>query len=112
MSLSLIDHLRSELDHIKQDGLYKAERVLTSPQQARIAVQSGAEVINFCANNYLGLANHGSVPLMRYVTVVAIWCRWPDTPWWHAKAQELVHRPDVVCYTCRHGGGALHPPLE
>jgi len=58
MSRSLIDHLRSELDHIKQDGLYKAERVLTSPQQARIAVQSGAEVINFCANNYLGLANH------------------------------------------------------
>jgi glycine C-acetyltransferase len=58
MSLSFIDHLRSELDHIKQDGLYKAERVLTSPQQARIAVQSGAEVLNFCANNYLGLANH------------------------------------------------------
>ena len=58
MSLSFIDHLRSELDHIKQDGLYKAERVLTSPQQAHIAVQSGAEVINFCANNYLGLANH------------------------------------------------------
>jgi glycine C-acetyltransferase len=61
MSLSFIDHLRSELDHIKQDGLYKAERVLTSPQQARIAVQSGAEVINFCANNYLGLANHPRV---------------------------------------------------
>jgi glycine C-acetyltransferase len=58
MSPSLIDHLRSELDHIKQDGLYKAERVLTSPQQARIAVQNGDEVINFCANNYLGLANH------------------------------------------------------
>jgi glycine C-acetyltransferase len=61
MSLSLIAHLRSELDHIKQDGLYKAERVLTSPQQACIAVQSGAEVINFCANNYLGLANHPRV---------------------------------------------------
>ena len=58
MRLSFIDHLRSELDHIKHDGLYKAERVLTSPQQARIAVQSGAEVLNFCANNYLGLANH------------------------------------------------------
>jgi len=58
MSLSFTDHLRAELDHIKQDGLYKAERVLTSPQQAHIAVQSGAEVINFCANNYLGLANH------------------------------------------------------
>jgi hypothetical protein len=42
-------------------------------------------------------SNFGSVPLMRYVTVVAIWCRWPDTPWWHAKAQEFVHGPDVVC---------------
>ena len=39
----------------------------------------------------------GSVPLMRYVTVLAIWCRWSDTPWWHAKAQEFVHGPDVVC---------------
>jgi hypothetical protein len=54
----------------------------------------------------------GSVPLMRYVTVVAIWCRWPDPSWWHAKAQEFVHGPDVVCYTCGHGGSALHPPLE
>ena len=58
MSLSLIDHLRTEFDHIKQDGLYKAERVLTTPQQTSIAVQNGNEVINFCANNYLGLANH------------------------------------------------------
>jgi glycine C-acetyltransferase len=58
MSLSLIDHLHAELDHIKQDGLYKAERVLTSPQQACIAVQNGDAVLNFCANNYLGLANH------------------------------------------------------
>src|SRR5215475_14251724 len=54
----------------------------------------------------------GSVPLMRYVTVLTIWCRWPDTPWWHAKAQEFVHGPDVVCYTCCHGGGMLHPLLE
>ena len=40
---------------------------------------------------------HGSVPLMRYATAVAIGCRWPDTPRWHAKAQEFVHGPDVVC---------------
>ena len=39
----------------------------------------------------------GSVPLMRYATVLAIWCRWPDTPRWHAEAQEFVHGPDVVC---------------
>src|SRR5262249_23045593 len=35
-------------------------------------------------------SSDGSVPFMRYVTMLAMWCRWPDTPWWHAKAQEFV----------------------
>ena len=51
----------SELQQIKDDGLYKEERVITSQQDADIAVASGDEVINFCANNYLGLANHPSI---------------------------------------------------
>ena len=51
------EHLQGQLDQMKEDGLYKDERVITSQQQAAIAVQSGAEVLNFCANNYLGLAN-------------------------------------------------------
>jgi len=45
------------LDEIRQAGLYKAERVIATPQGARIAVIGGREVLNFCANNYLGLAN-------------------------------------------------------
>lgn len=49
--------LNAELDKLKEEGLFKAERVITSPQQAVIKLQSGAEVINLCANNYLGLAN-------------------------------------------------------
>ena len=48
---------RTELDEIQSAGLYKAERVLLSPQQAHIKTAQG-EVLNFCANNYLGLANH------------------------------------------------------
>ena len=49
---------QSEIDSIKESGLYKAERVIVTQQSAEIAVDSGQHVINFCANNYLGLANH------------------------------------------------------
>jgi glycine C-acetyltransferase len=48
--------IRAELDKIRADGLYKAERVIVSPQGACIRVADGAEVLNLCANNYLGLA--------------------------------------------------------
>jgi len=49
--------IRAELDQIRADGLYKTERVIESPQGAGIRVQGGQEVLNFCANNYLGLAD-------------------------------------------------------
>ncbi len=58
MNQGFIDHLRQQLDEVKQEGLYKSERIITSSQQAAIDVESGAQVLNFCANNYLGLANH------------------------------------------------------
>ena len=51
-------HLQKELTDIKEAGLFKNERVITSPQGAEITVNSGAEVLNFCANNYLGLSNN------------------------------------------------------
>src|SRR5271169_3697248 len=50
-------HLRGILDQIRADGFYKSERVIGSPQSAEIALADGAEVLNFCANNYLGLAD-------------------------------------------------------
>ena len=50
-----------ELKQINDSGLYKAERIITSPQNARIKVQDGREVLNMCANNYLGLADHPEV---------------------------------------------------
>jgi glycine C-acetyltransferase len=55
---SILDHLEKETDALREGGLYKAERVIVSPQQAEIRVRGGAEVLNFCANNYLGLSNH------------------------------------------------------
>ncbi len=50
--------LNEELDAIRDSGLYKDERIITSPQAAEITLQDGRKVLNFCANNYLGLANH------------------------------------------------------
>jgi glycine C-acetyltransferase len=52
------DHLATELKNIKEAGLYKNERIITSPQGPEITLDSGQEVLNFCANNYLGLSNH------------------------------------------------------
>jgi len=52
------EHLKKELVDIKEAGLFKDERIITSPQGAEITLDSGASVLNFCANNYLGLSNH------------------------------------------------------
>ncbi|WP_226647894.1 glycine C-acetyltransferase [Microbulbifer variabilis] len=52
------EHLRNELKQIDADGLYKRERIITSQQAAEIQVNNDTQVLNFCANNYLGLANH------------------------------------------------------
>ena len=62
MSKSIIKHLTGEIATLKESGLYKAERVIESSQSSAIKVQSSGEVLNFCANNYLGLSNdHGLV---------------------------------------------------
>src|SRR5207248_9973442 len=50
--------LSSTLEEIKSQGLYKTERIITTPQNAHIAVADGKRVLNMCANNYLGLAHH------------------------------------------------------
>ncbi|MBU2649630.1 MAG: glycine C-acetyltransferase [Bacteroidetes bacterium] len=52
------EHLQKELHEIKEAGLFKNERIIVSPQGAPISLNTGQEVLNFCANNYLGLSNH------------------------------------------------------
>ena len=58
MFTTVRDELNAELDQIRAASLYKNERILTSPQNAHISVADGQEVLNLCANNYLGLADH------------------------------------------------------
>ena len=58
---SMKAHLREELDAIERDGLFKKERIITSVQDALIRLEDGREVLNFCANNYLGLSSHPRV---------------------------------------------------
>lgn len=58
MKENLFTSLKQQTEELKTTGLYKKERVITSPQQAEIKVEPSQEVLNFCANNYLGLSNH------------------------------------------------------
>ena len=58
MSSAFYQQIRNQLEEVKAEGLYKSERIITSDQQAAVKIASGEEVLNFCANNYLGLANH------------------------------------------------------
>lgn len=54
----LKEHLQKELNEIQEAGLYKSERIIASPQKAEITLNTGQKVLNFCANNYLGLSDH------------------------------------------------------
>ena len=58
MTQAFIDHLSRELDDLRDAGLFKTERVITTPQAGTVGLASGREVINLCANNYLGLSDH------------------------------------------------------
>ncbi|WP_163921823.1 glycine C-acetyltransferase [Photobacterium sp. Alg240-V54] len=58
MSSAFYKQINQQIEDVKVEGLYKSERIITSAQKAAVSIQSGEEVLNFCANNYLGLANH------------------------------------------------------
>src|SRR5213076_1826292 len=58
MLAKVADQLSSTLEEIKAHGLYKTERIITGPQNSEIPIADGRRVINLCANNYLGLADH------------------------------------------------------
>ncbi len=61
MNTGFLRRLSGDTQRLKDEGLFKSERILSSPQQASIILEDGREVVNLCANNYLGLANHPAV---------------------------------------------------
>ena len=61
MYSTIKQHLQQEIENIKEAGLFKEERIITSPQGAEITLNTGETVLNFCANNYLGLSSHPDV---------------------------------------------------
>ncbi|SVD62948.1 uncharacterized protein METZ01_LOCUS415802, partial [marine metagenome] len=58
MTPTLQEQISSQLADLQQEGLFKAERVICSPQHATVKMEEEKELLNFCANNYLGLSNH------------------------------------------------------
>ncbi|AIN61255.1 hypothetical protein [Pseudomonas soli] len=61
MKQSFFDHIHAELESIDQQGLFKRERIINSHQKADVTLSTGNQVINLCANNYLGLADNSEL---------------------------------------------------
>ncbi len=68
MNETLVQRIGREIEEIKTSGLYKTERIIASPQGAEIVV-NGRTVLNFCANNYLGLSSHPNVIAAAYKSI-------------------------------------------
>lgn len=123
MSKNLEQRLQKELDELKDEGLYKEERIITTPQGAEIKTDAGKEVINFCSNNYLGLSSHPQVIQAAKDTIdeygygmssVRFIC---GTQTIHkeleAKLAEFLHTDDAILYAAAFdaNGGIFEPLL-
>ena len=84
------EHLAAELKSIEEAGLFKKERIITTPQDAVIKLADGSEVVNFCANNYLGLSSHPRV--------VEAAKRAIDTHWLTLAIESHAHRLILTRY--------------
>ncbi len=117
-----LERLRSELAQIDADGLYKRERAITTPQRVEIRTRDGGEVLNFCANNYLGLADNPDIiatakqALDEYgfgLASVRFICGTQDL---HTKLErtiaEFFGKDDAILYAaCFDANGGLFEPL-
>ena len=115
-------HLQAELKAIEEAGLYKRERIIVTPQRAEIRVQSGQEVLNFCANNYLGLSYHprlitAATKALKErgygMSSVRFICGTQD---YHKQLEETISRffgtDDTILYAaCFDANGGLFEPL-
>jgi glycine C-acetyltransferase len=113
--------LQAELKEIEEAGLFKRERIITSPQAAEIKVSTGAEVLNFCANNYLGLSSHSKVLEAAKATIdthgfglssVRFICGTQDIhKTLEAKLSEFLGTEDTILYAAAFdaNGGVFEP---
>ena len=119
----LKDHLQNELADIETAGLFKKERIITTPQDAIIKTTEGAKVLNFCANNYLGLSSHPRVLEAAHKTLdthgfgmssVRFICGTQDIhKELEAKIAEFLHTEDTILYAAAFdaNGGVFEPLL-
>jgi glycine C-acetyltransferase len=119
----LKDHLTAQLEEITEAGLFKRERVITTPQDAIIKTTEGEEVLNFCANNYLGLSSHPRVLAAAQKTLethgfgmssVRFICGTQDIhKELEAKLAEFLHCEDTILYAAAFdaNGGVFEPLL-
>ena len=118
----LKDHLTNELEQIKAAGLYKTERIITTPQRADIKVNAGTDVLNFCANNYLGLSNNArliqaakdAMDSHGYgMSSVRFICGTQDLhKQLEAAISEYFHTEDTILYAaCFDANGGLFEPI-
>lgn len=122
MQQSTLDRITAELKDIREAGLYKEERIITSPQGAEIEVSTGGNVLNFCANNYLGLSAHPRVLAAAKASIdshgygmssVRFICGTQDI---HRKLEEKIaeflHTEDTILYAaCFDANGGVFEPL-
>jgi glycine C-acetyltransferase len=115
-------HLQAELKAIEEAGLYKNERIIVTPQRAEIMVESGQQVLNFCANNYLGLSDHPRLIAAAKkaldergygMSSVRFICGTQD---YHKKLEKTIthffHTDDTILYSsCFDANGGLFEPL-
>ena len=118
------EHLQNELNSIREAGLFKRERIITTPQAAVIRTTEGKEVLNFCANNYLGLSSHPVVLEAAKATIdshgfgmssVRFICGTQDIhKTLEQKLSDFLHTEDTILYAAAFdaNGGVFEPLLN
>lgn len=116
------EHLSGQINSIRENGLYKEERIIASPQGASIKLTSGKEVLNFCANNYLGLSSHPKVIEAARrgleergygMSSVRFICGTQDIhKGLESKISKFLHTEDTILYVaCFDANGGVFEPL-
>lgn len=120
---SFYQRLRDELKSVDEQGLFKRERIIASPQDAVITLADGSEVLNFCANNYLGLSSHPDVVAAAHraldergfgMSSVRFICGTQDIhKQLEARIAEFLHTEDTILYAAAFdaNGGVFEPLL-